>query len=517
MGTSGRPIPRRCRPTPSGLAPLAVALAVILAACGTTQSAAPLPTAAASSPAAPAPAASPASGTGLPSASAAPTAPAAAQGGTWAAAGTLGTPRLSPHLVALGDGRVLAVGNDGICVEDFAGAPDDGTTAELWDPATGTWSATAPLNTPRANGVALALADGRALVAGGANAGRWDKHADQLGSQSYSSAWTFDPRTATWTKTGLMRAARTGAASAVLPDGRVLVAGGYFTDYIDASKYPWLVGSLTEPRATLARFSAGTLVPGGTAPGPPADVAPPNAPANVLATAELFDPATGTWSSTGSLAVPRYDASAVRLADGRILVASVSPMSGVRGYELWTDQEERAQTVAEVYDPAKGRFQVTGEFPADWLKFSPFNGGSAVLVALGGGGALLVGGYHSEDGLPSALTLRYDPGTNQWTQTGNLGTARAHPVAVTLASGKVLVAGGEDAYGPTATAEIYDPATGAWSPAPSMPGPRIGGAAAVLADGSVLVAGGYAAHSHQRGDSLCPQALAGAVRFVPAP
>ena len=238
---------------------------------------------------------------------------------------------MAPHLVVLGDGRVMAVGNDGECVAAFEGAPGDSDIAELWDLGTGRWTATASLSTPRAKNAALPLADGRVLVAGGATEGRWDKHADKLGFQSYSSAWTFDPRTGSWSKTDLMRAARTDAASAVLPDGRVLVAGGYFADFVDPNKYPWLVGAGSGLDIAVGRADAGSVVTASwPIRGQLADVAPPQPPATVLATAELFDPATGRWSSTGPMAVPRFGASAVTLADGRVLIAG-EDSTGVRG------------------------------------------------------------------------------------------------------------------------------------------------------------------------------------------
>jgi hypothetical protein len=524
MGTLRRPGPPRHQPAAfasARRAPLVVVLTLFLAACGTTGPATTAPAPGVSptggqlpSTAAPAATAAPAE-TGAPAATGAPT---VAEGGTWVAAGQLGTPRLAPHLVALVDGLAMAVGNDAECVAAFEGAPFGGSeVAELWDPASGTWRATASLSTLRAKNAALPLADGRVLVAGGATEGRWDKHADKLGFQSYSSAWTFDPRAGSWAKAGLMQAARTDAAAAVLPDGRVLVAGGYFADLVDAAKYPWLVGGAPGPgTAQLGARAASVVTASWPLRGPLADVAPPQPPGKVLATAELFDPATGTWSSTGSLAVPRYGASAVTLADGRVLVAGVDS-AGVHGYDLYVDMGDLGENVGEVYDPRSGRFRVTGEYPARGEYGLRGPSPSATLVALADGGALLVGGYEGDWNMPATVTLRYDPTSNAWSDTGRLGTPRANALAALLPDGKVLVAGGENAYGATASAEVYDPVAGTWSPAPAMPEPRTRGAAAVLADGSVMIAGGYGAHSHQFGWDLCPPPIATTVRFVPAP
>ena len=497
MGTSVRPGQRWPTRASRLRGPGVAVVALLLVACEAAPTPTPTPTVT-----------TPPAGSPSPGGAAASATPAGTSGAAWIAAGALTTPRVAPNLVVLGDGRVLAVGNDEGCVGSFEGALGDSTAAELWDPATATWSATASLNTPRARAVTVTLPDGRALVAAGANEARWDKHADTLGFQSYSSAWVFDHATARWERTGLLGSARTDAAFAVLSDGRVLVAGGYFADYFRAEDFPWLVGGWTRPDPPVARTDGGIVTAAWPLRGELADVSPPNAPATVFATAELYDPATGTWSRTGPLAAPRYATPAVTLADGRVLVAG-QDAPDVRGYEVWSERESRA----EVYDPARGRFAVTGPYP-DRPEGPAVPAWSAELVALGDGGALLVGGYDGD--MPTATTLRYDPTSNAWSETGRLGTARANPTAVSLADGRVLVAGGEDSYGPTASAEVYDPATASWSPAPSMPEPRIGGVGIVLADSSVLIAGGWAAHSHQWGDQLCPSAIADVNRFVPA-
>jgi len=238
-------------------------------------------------------------------------------------------------------------------------------------------------------------------------------------------------------------------------------------------------------------------------------VAPEPPPGRLLVTAEVFDPERGTWSRTGPLAVPRVGGSAVTLADGRVLVAGQSSDSPYGYfYGLWTE-DERATRVAEVYDPSTGRFRVTGEYPVAQARWSP----DAVLVATADGGALLIENAawatwdesDPEATVPASPVLRYDPGTNQWTQAGSLAVGRLRPTVALLSDGRVLVAGGEDRYGPTPTTEIFDPATGASTPGPSMPEPRADGRAVVLQDGSVLLVGGYGRHTSM------------AVRYVPEP
>jgi len=417
-------------------------------------------------------------------------------------------PREGPHLVLLGDGRVLAVGNDGSNdpteYTAFCAAPDDATAAEMWDPATGQWTTTASLATPRALFAAVPLADGRALVTGGASGPKPGADPWEIGGyQSYSSTWIFDPAVERWTKSGLLDTARTAPAGTTLDDGRVLVAGGFFADVFRWSDWEGLIGDRYNGGCQPPQGGHGGITTAAWHPrGPLLDIAMPHPPARALASAEVYDPGSGTWSRTGSLAVPRTSPAAVTLADGRVLVADLrgGPYEDVF-YELGSD--ERAERVAEVYDGATGRFRVTGEYPMDDAMFYGRD-----LVALPDGSALLFGsawkGVEGSD-IDEEWTavLRYDPATNEWRDAGRLETRRENPTVALLPDGRVLVAGGEDQYGATPSTEIYDPATGASTPAAPMPEPRVAGRAVVLQDGSVLIAGGYGRHASM------------AVRYVP--
>jgi N-acetylneuraminic acid mutarotase len=426
--------------------------------------------------------------------------------------------------VLLGDGRVLVVGGS----SDFMEVGDSSVKAELWDPATGGWHRTESLNKPRGEFAAVPMLDGRALVTGGRN----------QTDQSYSSTYIYDPALETWTKAGLLGTARTAPAAAVLPDGRVLIAGGYFR-----IKPSW--GHGTEPGTVLAASRPSSHLGSGLAGPRVADIDPPNVGA-ALATAELFDPSSGTWSATDSMTYARSGAAAVTLADGRILVVgSVGSDSGVTF-------DDRAVESAEIYDPVTGRFSLAGRFPDIDRKALerqgapnanpvpdedpwPAEGGS--LVALDDGGALLIArtGWWKHVG-EITRSFRFDARTLGWSEVGQTYIFIGEPTAKSLVTqevrrlagamaarlpgGLILVAGGAGAIpkgseypapSTAATAEAYDPTTNSWSALPSMPEPRAGAATVVLSDGSILCIGGY------KDTADAQTVLTSAVRWVPSP
>jgi hypothetical protein len=404
--------------------------------------------------------------------------------------------RQSAHALLVGDGRVLVVGDDhwdDQRYRSYLRAVDTSVVAELWDPGANTWRTTGPLPKPRAGFAAVVLRDGRALVAGGAN----------QDCESYSSAYLFDPATERWSKTGLMRTARTQPAAAVLRDGRVLVAGGYFSQ----SCQDWLEMRYDAPAGSPDVVLAAYRSPGDDreSHGPGLDDVDPGPLGRGLATAELFDPATGTWSDTGSMRLMRAGASAVTLADGRVLVWGGTGEYGDPG----------AADRAEIYDPATGRFSWTEPLPAldrsvfDELGLkvpsdppeSWINGG--VLLRLSGGGALLVGIDQWWGSYLVTRSFRFRPAKEAWTEVGGplvtnwerdtpktYGTRALNGILAPLPDGRVLVARDDTKV------ELFDPGTGKWSKAPSMPGDRDMGVTVTLADGSVLlvpVGQGYSA------------------------
>ena len=161
--------------------------------------------------------------------------------------------------------------------------------------------------------------------------------------------------------------------------------------------------------------------------------------------AELYDPASGSWNSTASMNGGRYQHTATLLADGTVLVAG--------GYNPKKSPSSLAS--AELYHPASGTWTSTGSLG------NPRTGHTATLLM--DGRVLVAGGSESNSNIISAEI--YDPASGSWTEAATLTTARSDHTATLLPDGRVLVAGGT---GPLKSAEIYDPANNTWTPTGSL-------------------------------------------------
>jgi N-acetylneuraminic acid mutarotase len=197
----------------------------------------------------------------------------------------------------------------------------------------------------------------------------------------------------------------------------------------------------------------------------------PNAPTPFLASAELYNPATGTWTTTGSLHAARIYDTMTLLTNGQVLVAG--------GYNTGATTINILAS-AELYNPATGRWALTGKM------HTPRTGHAAALLA--SGQVLVAAGENYSSSLTSAEL--FNPASGTWTLTGSLHAARNEHTATLLANGQVLVAGGQNGTSFVASAELYNPATAAWTTAGRLNTPRIEDTATMLASGQVLVAAG---------------------------
>ncbi len=226
--------------------------------------------------------------------------------GSWVPGASLGAARSGAAAVLLADGRVLVIGGSD------AGGPV-GTVEVIG--TDGSVSAAAPMQVPRSHFVAARLSDGRVLVAGGVTTGSGITNAAEL----------YDPATNTWTAVpGGMLEARADAAAVTLFDGRVLVAGGRgngtvsntLEAYDPAASGFVLLGTLATARtgAAAEQLDDGrVLIAGGT-----------DAGGTVLASSELYDPASGTVSAGPAMQSARTAFTLTRLLNGRVLAAGGS-------------------------------------------------------------------------------------------------------------------------------------------------------------------------------------------------
>lgn len=329
----------------------------------------------------------------------------------------------------------------------------------------GTWTTTGSLNTARAAHTATLLPNGEVLVAGGQ---------DSSGA-ALASAELYNPTTGSWTVTGSMATARKSHTATLLANGEVLVVGGF-----------------------------GNSIP----------------QAPCLASAELYNPSTGQWKPTGSMAATRFLQGATLLQNGHVLVAGGNICWGYSG-------GSSPGTSAEIYDPSSGTWTATGgmNYARAGAQLTLLQNGEALIAA----GSSLSGAqgtaelfsnahwsltanlyfccYHNNDNavlltngdvviygsnLPSYASEFYNPSTNVWQRTfgQNYGNLRIGPLAL-LANGKVLLGGGTPKYGRvSSTSMLYDPSTNFWTLSGSLNQFRSSHTLTRLQNGQVLAAGG---------------------------
>jgi hypothetical protein len=296
----------------------------------------------------------------------------APRNGSWTAAKAMAAAREQHTATILQDGRVLVAGGFQVA----AGSPTALASAELYDPGSGAWTAAGPMTAGRAGHTASALASGKILVVGGQNQGG-----------ALARAELYDPATNHWSAAGQLQTGRYAHAAVILTNGKVLVVGGRTsvsapvssTELYDPAANSWSAGpnlSVARSDLTATLLDDGrVLVAGGdasastsSAPQPAADLIDPQGRAatravnmetgrtnhtatllvdgRVLVTggtagaprAEVYAPATGTWSAMAPPAAARRSPAAVLLPSGQVLVAGGA--------------DSGALSSAETYNPA---------------------------------------------------------------------------------------------------------------------------------------------------------------------
>ncbi|MEU9338560.1 kelch repeat-containing protein [Streptomyces sp. NPDC048290] len=362
------------------------------------------------------------------------------------------------------DGAVLLTDGKGVLVAggaDPAGAATARTAR--YDPGARTWTAGRPLSTPRRLHTTTLLADGRVLVTGGT--GGTGTHPAGL-----ASAELYDPADGTWTTVAALGEARWGHTAVLLDGGKVLVTGGRTTrdgtsaralasaevfdpdgDPDDPVKGAWTAAPpMLDARSGhgAVLFKGGrVLVTGGTAPiSPDRDTA--------LAFCELFDPSSGpagAWTPAAPLAAPRA---------GHRTVLTGPTTALVVGGATPGSRDPYAVLGVERYDLAA----------ATWTARPATDGGRAHhrVLPLGGTRFLVVGGTtHDDHGLGYRSALVYDDaGPGAWSRAAGTAEGRWGCAAAVLGAGRVLVTGGTLASGVAApdpdtaeltrTTEVFD-------------------------------------------------------------
>ncbi|MGH9803126.1 MAG: kelch repeat-containing protein, partial [Blastocatellia bacterium] len=311
-------------------------------------------------------------------------------------------------------------------------------SSEVYDPANDTWTPTADLNVARGDHTATLLRNGKVLVVGGSNSGG-----------TLDTAEVYDPATSSWSQTANdMPNKRADHTATLLADGKVLAVGGWNT--------------------------TGT---------------------NIIRGCDIYDPATNSWTTAGSLTTARRFHSATLLFDGRVLAVGGDTTAALK--------------TSELFDPAANKWtQQTSQMHVGNFRHT------ATLLA--NGKVLIVSGLQGTSGSPanfSGSANLFDSANQQWS-SATAPAGRDGHTATLLANGKALIVGGYTIQASGAanssinnvdTAELYDPAKGAsvpFSDTTKITFPRDAHTATLLPSGRVLVVGGRAQVTSSSGNPV---------------
>ncbi len=325
--------------------------------------------------------------------------------------------RAAHSSTTLADGRILVAGG---CTQ--AGCDGISATAEIYDPGPSQFAEASSMSVGRISHTASLLPDGRVLVAGG-----WTDRGVTSTSDLYH------PELDRFTPGEPMVQPRAAHRAVDLGDGRILLLGGETgigsalasAEYYDASSGTFMrANDMTQARTNHAavRLRDGrVLVVGGR-----------ESRGSVAATAEIYDPATGIFHSTGSMAVPREKHEAVLMRDGRVLVVGGA------------DARDARHRTTEIYDPEQGVFT-----PGPSMQTPRYKLAGSVLMTPAGH-VLVMGGGAPVEALPAGETL--------FEVVGELDDLREFASANVLPNQSILLTGGYDGrIRPSATTWVFTP------------------------------------------------------------
>lgn len=408
------------------------------------------------------------------------------------ATGSMITPRADHTSTLLNDGKVLVTGGDnsvgaiqsaeiydpatGVWTQTKVGMKvvrtqhtatllwsgkvliDGGKSADLYDPATDSFTATIGLPINRKSHLASLLQDGTVLITGG--------YVDNISSKS---AEIYDPNTQIFTQlANSMKIARANHTSTLLPSGLVFITGGFSgtSPHKETEVYDPVAKTFTLDTSMIYNRSNHRAILQGD--GRVVIIGGVTLESGFLAADEVYSPVTKTWTLYQTLLQNRAGHTATMLQSGKILV-----VGGVTGNQTLQS--------AEILDPVTHAFTSIGNMKV------PRNEHRATL--LNDGTVLLEAG--STDSVMLTSAEIFDPTDNSFTLTGSLKDARKSHTATKLQDGRVLVTGGKGGRGGDLnSAEVYDPTTQLFHTTSPMSEERALHAATLLNTGKVLVVGG---------------------------
>jgi N-acetylneuraminic acid mutarotase len=400
------------------------------------------------------------------------------QTNTWSSAGSFSGPRFFHTATRLYNGKVLVAGGGVV-----PGSPVALASAALYDPVGGTWTTLAnSMTTARYQHAAVALSNGKVLMVSGRN-----------GGANTASAELFDPDTGNWTAAAPLSNSRSAFASLLLPDGRVVVSGGWTATTADntvtqvevyeprTNTWSTLGNATGRQLHTMVRLGNGDIQIAGGAAGASGSTSYLNSVQRVGYAAAQAPSWTGPVNYLLPGWIGRRGATSVLIPNGLTMVAGgVLETMGMGDYFLLNESGAVVGTTSYIFNPWDGE---TLGYPT--------------LTVLNDGRLLMSGAGSGQTGWnPICCSVVYPYANGQYwgdTQSQLMNAYRFLNAAVLLKNGKVLSVGGNlqvyrQTFGSTPLAEIFDPASNTWTasgPNLSLDSPKV----ALLADGSVLVTG----------------------------